>query len=154
MPPRYSEPLHWNQLIVAPIRLRKRSTGTIRREAENARVGKTARIIMKVNSLCDRDIIGTLCEAPCVGAQIDLIVRSIYSPKAGVPGLSENIRVCSIVDNFPEHSHTFYSENDGASETYMGSADWTPRNLDRRVETTFPALDEELKQKVLHILQV
>ncbi len=150
----YSEPLHWNQLIVAPIWLRKRFTRMIRREAENARAGKTARIIAKVNSLCDRDIIGTLYEASCAGVQIDLIVRGICSLKAGVPGLSENIRVRSIVGNFLEHSRIFYFENDGAPEIYMGSADWMPRNLDRRVEITFPVLDEELKQKVLHILQV
>lgn len=150
----YSEPLHWNQLMVAPIWLRKRFTRMIQKEAENARAGKEARIIAKVNSLCDRDIIGTLYEASCAGVKIDLIVRGICSLKAGVPGLSENIHVRSIVGNYLEHSRIFYFENDGAPEIYMGSADWMPRNLDRRVEIAFPVLNESLKEKVLHILQV
>ena len=150
----YSEPLSWNQLIVAPIWLRKRFTSMIKREAENARAGKNARIIAKINSLCDRDIIGTLYEASCAGVQIDLIVRGICSLKAGVPGLSENIRVRSIVGNFLEHSRIFYFENDGAPEVYMGSADWMPRNLDRRVEIAFPLLDESLREKAIHMLKV
>lgn len=150
----YSEPLHWNQLIVAPIWMRKRFTRMIHRETENARAGKEARIIAKVNSLCDREIIGTLYEASCAGVKIQLIVRGICSLKAGVPQLSENIHVRSIVGDFLEHSRIFYFENDGAPEIYMGSADWMPRNLDRRVEIAFPVLDEGLKKKVFHILEV
>lgn len=150
----YSEPLHWNQLIVAPIWLRKRFIRMIRREAEYAMAGKKAKIIAKINSLCDKEIIGELYAASCAGVQIDLIVRGICSLKAGVPGLSENIRVRSIVGNFLEHSRIFCFENDGSPEVYMGSADWMPRNLDRRVEITFPVLDPVLKEKVLHILEV
>lgn len=150
----YSEPLHWNQLIVAPIWMRKRFARMIRRETELAKMGKEARIVAKVNSLCDKDIIAALYEASCAGVQIDLIVRGICSLKAGVPGLSENIRVRSIVGNFLEHSRIFYFGNDGSPEVYLGSADWMPRNLDRRVEIMFPVLHPDLRERVIHILQV
>ena len=150
----YSEPLHWNHLVLAPIWLRKRFMRMIQRETNHAREGRAARIIAKVNSLCDRDIIAALYEASCAGVQIDLIVRGICCLKAGIPGLSEHITVRSIVGNFLEHSRIFYFENDGAPEIYMGSADWMPRNLDRRVEILFPILEDELKKKAMHILQV
>lgn len=150
----YSEPLNWNQLAVAPIWLRRRFMRMIQRETNHAREGRPARIIAKVNSLCDRDIIGALYEASCAGVSIDLIVRGICCLKAGIPGLSENISVRSIVGNFLEHSRIFYFENDGSPEIYMGSADWMPRNLDRRVEIMFPILDERLREKAMHILQV
>ena len=150
----YSEPLHWNHLVLAPIWLRKRFMRMIQRETNHAREVRAARIIAKVNSLCDRDIIAALYEASCAGVQIDLIVRGICCLKAGIPGLSEHITVRSIVGNFLEHSRIFYFENDGAPEIYMGSADWMPRNLDRRVEILFPILEDELKKKAMHILQV
>lgn len=150
----YSEPLHWNQLVLAPIWMRKRFVRMICRETECARAGKEGRIIAMVNSLCDKELIGWLYEASCAGVQIDLVVRGICSLRAGVPGLSENIRVRSIIGNFLEHSRIFYFENDGSPEVYMGSADWMPRNLDRRVEIMFPLLDEVLKEQALHILQV
>lgn len=150
----YSEPLNWNQLSIAPIWLRKRFMRMIQRETAYAGSGRPARIIAKVNSLCDREIIGALYEASCAGVKIDLIVRGICCLKAGIPGLSENISVRSIVGNFLEHSRIFYFENDGAPEIYMGSADWMPRNLERRVEILFPILDEELRHKAMHILQV
>ncbi len=150
----YSEPLQWNQLVVAPIWMRKKFTRLIRREAENARAGKAARIIAKVNSLCDRDIIAELYAASCAGVKIDLIVRGICCLRVGVPGLSENISVRSIVGNFLEHARIFYFENNGMPEYYMGSADWMPRNLDRRVEIMFPILDQELQEKAMHILEV
>ena len=150
----YSEPLHWNQLLVAPIWLRKRFLRMIRRETDHAKAGRNAKIIAKVNSLCDRDIIAALYEASCAGVKIQLIVRGICCLKAGVPGLSENIEVRSIVGDFLEHIRIFYFENDEAPEVYMGSADWMPRNLDRRVEIVFPVLDEKLKEKAIHILQV
>ena len=143
----YSEPLHWNHLVLAPIWLRKRFMRMIQRETNHAREGRAARIIAKVNSLCDRDIIAALYEASCAGVQIDLIVRGICCLKAGIPGLSEHITVRSIVGNFLEHSRIFYFENDGAPEIYMGSADWMPRNLDRRVEILFPILEDELKKE-------
>ena len=150
----YSEPLNWNQLVVAPIWLRKRFMRMIQRETSHAREGRPARIIAKVKSLCDREIIAALYEASCAGVKIDLIVRGICCLKAGISNLSENISVRSIVGNFLEHSRIFYFENDGSPEFYLGSADWMPRNLDRRVEIMFPILDEKLRAKVMHILQV
>ncbi len=149
----YSEPLNWNQLVLSPIWLRKRFIRMIQRETEHARSGRNARIIAKVNSLCGRDIIGALYEASCAGVHIDLIVRGICCLKAQVPGLSENINVRSIVGTFLEHSRIFYFENDGSPEYYMSSADWMPRNLDRRVEILFPILDEDLREKTMTILQ-
>ncbi len=150
----YSEPQQWNQLVVAPIWLRKRFVRLIQRETANAKLGRPARIIAKINSLCDRDIIATLYEASCAGVKIDLIVRGICGLKAGVPGLSENISVRSIVGNFLEHCRIFYFENNGTPEYYMASADWMPRNLDRRVEIMFPILSLELQEKAMHILEV
>ena len=150
----YSEPLKWNQLVVAPIWLRKRFMRMIQRETNYAREGRPARIIAKVNSLCDKEIIAALYEASCAGVKIDLIIRGICCLRAGVPNLSENIAVRSIVGNFLEHSRIFYFENDGYPEIYMGSADWMPRNLDRRVEILFPVEDEKLKARICHILEV
>lgn len=150
----YSEPLSWNSLVVAPIWLRKRFIRMIRRETKLCLAGKKGRIIAKINSLCDKEIIACLYEASCAGVEIDLIVRGICCLRAGVEGLSEHIRVRSIVGNFLEHSRIFYFGNDGSPEIYLGSADWMPRNLDRRVEIMFPILNEELKEKVLHILTV
>ena len=150
----YSEPLSWNKLIVAPLWLRKRFLRMIRREAENARRGRQAYIKAKMNSLCDKDVITALYEASCAGVKIELVVRGICCLKAGVQGLSENISVRSIVGNFLEHSRIFCFCNDGSPEVYMGSADWMPRNLDRRVEITFPVEDLELKKQVVHILEV
>lgn len=150
----YSEPLSWNRLAVAPIWLRNHFVRLIRREAANAREGKAAKIIAKMNSLCDKEIIAELYEASCAGVKIDLIIRGICCLKAGIPGLSENIAVRSIVGNFLEHSRIFYFENDGMAQLYMGSADWMPRNLDKRVEIVFPVEDERLKEEVFHILEV
>lgn len=150
----YSEPLSWNRLAVAPIWLRNHFMRLIRREAANAREGKKARIIAKMNSLCDKEIIAALYEASCAGVKIDLIIRGICCLKAGIPGLSENIAVRSIVGNFLEHSRIFYFENDGMAQLFMGSADWMPRNLDKRVEIVFPVEDEKLKEEVFHILEV
>lgn len=150
----YSEPLHWNKLVVAPIWLRNRFLKMIRRESGNARKKKPARVIAKMNSLCDKEIIAALYEASCAGVKIQLIVRGICCVKAGIPGLSENIAVHSIVGNFLEHARIFYFENDGSSELYMGSADWMPRNLDNRVEILFPVEEPVLKERVVHILEV
>lgn len=150
----YSEPANWNQLIVAPIWMKKRFLEMIARETQNAKEGKPARIIAKCNSLCDRKIILALYEASCAGVQIDLIVRGICCLVAGKPGVSENIRVRSIVGTFLEHARIFYFYNDGNEEVYMGSADWMPRNLDRRVEIVFPIEAPDLKEKAKHILDV
>ncbi len=150
----YSEPLHWNKLVIAPIWLRARFLRLIRRETKNAENGKTAHIMAKMNSLCDKEIIAALYEASCAGVKTQLIVRGICSLKAGVQGLSENITVHSIVGNFLEHARIFYFENDNSPEIYMGSADWMPRNLDRRVEIMFPVEDEMLQEQILHVLKV
>lgn len=150
----YSEPLSWNELVLAPIWLRTRFMRLIARETKHAREGKPARIVAKMNSLCDEGIIAALYEASAAGVKIDLIVRGICCLKVGIPGVSENIHVRSIVGNFLEHSRIFFFLNDGDEELYMGSADWMPRNLDRRVEILFPVLDDTLKEKVKHILDV
>lgn len=150
----YSEPLSWNELVLAPIWLRTRFMRLIARETKHAREGKPARIVAKMNSLCDEGIIAALYEASAAGVKIELIVRGICCLKVGIPGISENIHVRSIVGNFLEHSRIFYFYNDGFEDVYMGSADWMPRNLDRRVEILFPVEDEQLKKQVMHILEV
>ena len=126
----------------------------IRRETKNARNGGVGHIRAKMNSLCDKEVIAALYEASCAGVKIELVVRGICSLRAGVPGLSENISVHSIVGTFLEHGRIFYFENSGSPEVYLGSADWMPRNLDRRVEILFPVEDPELKRRVIHILDV
>lgn len=150
----YSEPPTWNKLALAPLWLRSRCIRMIKREAEHARAGKPARIMAKMNSLCDKEVIANLYEASCAGVKIELVIRGICCLKTGIPGLSENITVHSIVGNFLEHARILYVENDGSPEVYMGSADWMPRNLDKRVEIMFPVEDPELKKQVIHILQV
>ena len=107
-----------------------------------------------MNSLCDRDIIALLYEASAAGVKIELIVRGICCLKTGIPGISENITVHSIVGNFLEHARIFYFRNNGMEEYYMGSADWMPRNLDKRVEILFPVEDKKLKTELEHILQI
>ena len=150
----YSEPKAWNKLSVAPLWLRNRFLRMIRRETAHAKEGRRGHIMAKMNSLCDKEIIKALYEASCAGVEIELVIRGICCLRAGVPGLSEHIHVRSIVGNFLEHSRIFYFLNDGSPEVYMGSADWMPRNLERRVEILFPVEDEALKEQVIHILKV
>lgn len=148
----YSEPRTWNKLSLAPIWLKDKFLYLIARERKYAQEGRPAHIIGKMNSLCDKDIIEALYEASAAGVKIDLIIRGICSLKVGIPGISENISVRSIVGNFLEHSRIFYFENNKAPEIYCGSADWMPRNLERRVEILFPVEKPELKEKIMHIL--
>ena len=148
----YSEPRNWNKLSLAPLWLKDRFLHLIRREKEYALQGRTAHIIAKMNALCDKDIIEALYEANAAGVKIDLIIRGICCLKAGVPGLSENITVRSIVGNYLEHARIFYFENDGKPEYYCSSADWMPRNLERRVEILFPVEKPQMQQKLRHIL--
>lgn len=149
----YSEPKSWNRLILAPLWLRGSFLRMIQRETEHARAGVPARIVAKMNSLCDKEIIAALYEASAAGVEIDLIIRGICCLKTGIPKVSEHIRVRSLVGNFLEHARIFYFRNGGEEEFYMGSADWMPRNLDKRVEITFPVEDPKLQEEVRHILQ-
>lgn len=150
----YSEPLAWNKLSLAPIWLREKFLYLIRRETKFAKEGKQSFITAKMNSLCDKRIIAALYEASAAGVKVNLIVRGICCLKTGIPGVSENITVRSIVGMFLEHSRIFYFHNDGNEEVFMGSADWMPRNLDKRVEILFPVEDIKLKQEVIHILNI
>ena len=150
----YSEPLGWNKLSLAPLWLKDRILYLIKREEEHALAGEPARIVAKMNSICHKEVIAALYKASCAGVKIDLIVRGICCLRAGVPGLSENITVRSIVGNFLEHSRIFYFENGGNPEFYASSADWMPRNLERRVEILFPVESEVLRKKLWHILDL
>lgn len=150
----YSEPESWNKLVVAPLWMRDRFLHLIAMEEANARKGQEAHIVAKMNSLCDRGIIAALYRAAAAGVKIDLIIRGICCLKVGIPGISENITVRSIVGNFLEHARIFYFYSNGSEEVYMGSADWMPRNLDKRVEIVFPVEDEKIKKEVMHILEI
>ncbi len=150
----YSEPKSWNRLSLAPLWLRGTFLRLIRREAEHAKNGEPARIIAKMNSLCDKEIIAALYEASAAGVEIDLIIRGICCLKTGIPKISEHIHVRSIVGNFLEHARIFYFRNGGNEEFYMGSADWMPRNLDKRVEILFPVEDPGVREEVRHILEI
>jgi polyphosphate kinase len=144
----YSQQDKYQRLIVAPLNLRERFIAMIRREKENKIAGRDARIIVKVNSLTDEVLIAELYEASKAGVEIDLIIRGICSLRPGVKGLSENIRVRSIVGRFLEHSRIFYFANSGGegNEIFIGSSDWMQRNLDRRVEVAVPILSPEIKE--------
>lgn len=149
----YSEPRSWNKLSLAPLWLKDRFLYLINREKEYALQGREAKIIAKMNALCDKDVIKALYEASAAGVKIELIIRGICCLRVGIPGISENISVRSIVGNYLEHARIFYFENDGRPEYYCASADWMPRNLERRVEIMFPIEKPALQQKVMHILQ-
>ncbi|MBQ0001534.1 MAG: RNA degradosome polyphosphate kinase [Clostridiales bacterium] len=150
----YSEPKRWNKLLVAPIWMKNRFLKLIEREAEHAKKGQPAHIVAKMNSLCDPVIMSALYYASSCGVKIELLVRGICCLKVGIPGVSENIQVRSIVGDFLEHARIFYFLNGGAEEIYLGSADWMPRNLDRRVEIVFPVEDEDIKAELMHILDL
>ena len=143
-----------SELLVAPKCLQNKVLEMMEEQIANKKAGKEAYIGVKINSLTDKVLIDKMIEASQTGVKIDLIVRGICCLRVGIPGVSENISVRSIVGNFLEHSRIFYFYNDGNPEVFMGSADWMPRNLDRRVEIVFPVIEEELKEKALHILHV
>jgi polyphosphate kinase len=142
----YTEPTEIRKLLIAPLNLRHRMIALIDREAEIARSGHRARIIAKVNRLADSEIVNALYAASQAGVEIDLIVRGICTLRPGVPGLSENIRVRSIVGRLLEHSRVYCFENGGNYEVFIGSSDWMPRNLDRRVEVLAPISDHQIKR--------
>ncbi len=138
------------KLMVAPFDLKQRLIGLIERERDHALAGKPARIIAKLNSLVDQEIIEKLYEASCADVAIDLIVRGICCLRPKIPGLSENIRVVSIVGRFLEHSRIYYFANDGQPDIFLSSADWMPRNFLRRVEVAFPIENPGLRDNVIN----
>ena len=142
----YSQQSEYKKLVVAPLNLRGWLISAIRRETKNKRSKKDARITIKANSLTDVDVINELYKASQAGVEVDLIIRGICTLRPGMKGLSENIRVRSIVGRFLEHSRIYCFANDGAEELYIGSADPMHRNLDRRVEVMVPVIDETIRQ--------
>jgi polyphosphate kinase len=146
----YAENPSYGPLMVAPLDLAEKCIGLIEREAENARLGRPARIIAKFNSLLDSDIIQALYRASQAGVEIELLVRGICALRPGIRGISDRIRVRSIVGRFLEHSRIYYFENGGEPEVYLGSADWMPRNLHERVEVLFPLKNPLLRDRVIH----
>ncbi len=150
----FGAPAQYRKLIVAPRGMRERFIAMIRREAERARTGGPARVLAKMNALVDPAIIQALYEASQDGAQIDLIVRGICCLRPGIPGVSERIRVISILGRFLEHSRAFYFLNGGEEEVYIGSADWMPRNLDRRIEAVVPVEDPAHRMAIRDLLNL
>ncbi|MEB3359380.1 MAG: polyphosphate kinase 1 [Synechococcales bacterium] len=150
----FSRQKSFRTLLIAPVTMRDRMMAMIRREIDHARQGRVGRIIAKMNSLVDPDIIQLLYEASQVGVEIDLIIRGICCLRPGLPGVSDRIRVISIIGRFLEHSRIFYFSNDGQEEIYIGSADWMPRNLDRRVEAIAPVADPDLKEELKDLLDI
>ncbi|MHB8838486.1 MAG: polyphosphate kinase 1 [Gemmatimonadaceae bacterium] len=150
----FSRQREYRALIVAPVNLRERLLELIAREAANAREGKLARIVAKMNALVDNQVIDALCEASNAGVEMDLLVRGICCLRPGVPGESERIRIVSVVGRFLEHSRLWCFENGGDPEFYLGSADWMPRNLDRRVEAMVPIFDKTLHPRLESVLGV
>lgn len=150
----YSRQRSYRKLLVAPVNMRERMINLIRREIEHTKNGRAGRIVAKMNALVDPQIIATLYEASIAGVQIDLIIRGMCCLRPGLPGISENIRVVSIVGRFLEHSRIFYFHNGAKEEVYIGSADWMPRNLNRRVEAITPIEDPELIKNLEEILGI
>ena len=136
-------------LWLSPFTMHKRVVAAIRNEARLAKEGKPARILAKMNALLEPEVIEELYAASQAGVPIDLIVRGVCALRPGVPGLSENIRVRSIVGRFLEHTRVLYFHNDGAEDLFLSSADWMDRNFYKRIELAFPVLDPELKQRVI-----
>ena len=149
----FSSKNQFRNLLVAPRNMRAQFIVKVDREARLARSGKPARIIAKMNSLVDAEMIGHLYEASKAGVDIDLIVRGICCLRPGIPGVSDRIRVISIIGRFLEHSRIFYFRNDGEEELFFGSADWMPRNFDRRVEVITPIEDRRLHPRVCSLLE-
>jgi polyphosphate kinase len=147
-------PTHLRHLLVAPFTLRKQLLKLIAAEAANARKGKEAYMVLKVNSLEDPDMIAALYEASQAGVRIELLIRGIGCLVPGEPGLSENISQRGLIDRYLEHARIYVFANGGEEKVYLSSADWMTRNLDRRVEVAFPLLDESLRAEVRHLLDL
>jgi polyphosphate kinase len=150
----FAQPANYRQVIVAPRFMRERFVQMIGREIEHQRAGRGGRILAKMNALVDPDMMAALYEASRAGVQVDLIIRGICCLRPGVPGVSENIRVISIIGRFLEHSRAFYFRNGGQEEVYIGSADWMPRNLDRRIEAAVPLRDVIHRNTVRNLLEL
>jgi polyphosphate kinase len=142
----------FKKLMVAPFDLGRRVRELIEHERDHARAGREGRIIVKINSLVDETIIKALYDASCAGVKIDLIIRGICCLRPGIPGVSENIRVISIVGRFLEHSRIYYFANDGDPKVYLASADWMPRNFYRRVEIAFPIESPKLRDEIVNVI--
>jgi polyphosphate kinase len=150
----YARPQKFHHLVLAPSGLREHFLTLIRREAEQARAGQPARIIAKVNSLIDAAIIEELYAARQAGVRIDLIVRGMCSLRPNLDGVSDGIRVVSIVDRYLEHARIFYFQNGGNNTFLLASADWMPRNFDRRIEIAFPIIDPRLQTRIKDFLEL
>lgn len=150
----YSRQKSYREIMVAPVNMRDRFQELIQREIENIKKGFSGRIVAKMNSLVDPEIISKLYEASCAGVQIDLIIRGICCLRPGLPNISENIRVISIIGRFLEHSRIYYFHNNGQEEIYIGSADWMRRNLDRRVEVITPIKDPDIAKDLQEIMGI
>ncbi|MGK7898174.1 MAG: polyphosphate kinase 1 [Xenococcus sp. (in: cyanobacteria)] len=150
----YSRQKSYRKLLVAPVSMRDRMTAMIHREMEHVKNGGKGRIVVKINSLVDKPMISTLYQASNAGVEIDLIVRGICCLRPGVKGISENIRVISVIGRFLEHSRIFYFHNAGEEEVYIGSADWMTRNLSRRVEAITPIEEPSLVADLQEILGI
>lgn len=148
----FSEQRHYRKLMVAPVELREKFNELLNREVEHKRRGRPARVIAKINRLADLQIIDKLYEVSRAGVQVDLIVRGICMLRPGIPGLSENIRVRSVVGRFLEHSRVFWFANGGEDEVYIGSADWMTRNLQHRIEVVAPVSDRNAKRYLRDVL--
>src|SRR3954469_7135389 len=141
--------LKLKHLLQSPFTLHQRTIKAIQAEAKNAREGKKARIIAKMNALLEPEIIAALYDASQAGVKVDLIVRGVCALRPGVPGVSENIRVRSVLGRSLEHSRIYYFCNGGAEDVYLSSADWMDRNFFRRIEVCFPVLNKKLKKRVI-----
>jgi polyphosphate kinase len=150
----YSTPHQWSSFAVAPIGLKPKLFELIDREIEHAQAGLPARIIAKMNSLSNQSMIDKLYEASQAGVKIELIVRGVCCLRPGVPGLSDNIRVISIVDRYLEHARILAVGGGGEEQLYLSSADWMTRNLSRRVELMCPVYDPGLRQMLMNLLQM
>ncbi|HTY62241.1 MAG TPA: polyphosphate kinase 1 [Acidobacteriota bacterium] len=149
----YSEPPLFNRLVMAPVGMREKILLLIQREADWARNGHSAEILLKMNSLVDPKIIQELYAASKAGVRVQMNVRGICCLRPGIAGTSDNIRIVSIVDRYLEHSRVFVFDNGGDPEAYLSSADWMPRNMDRRVELMFPIQQQDLKEQVVGVLR-
>ncbi|CAI6044949.1 polyphosphate kinase 1 [Cohnella sp. JJ-181] len=150
----YSTPHDWRAFAVAPVGLRPRLYELIDREIASAKAGKPARLVAKINSLSSQPMVDKLYEASQAGVKVDLIVRGVCCLRPGVPGLSDNVRVVSIVDRFLEHARILYVSADGEDEVYISSADWMSRNLSRRVELLCPVYDKGLRLALRNMLEL